>query len=107
VSGIVRDFPAMLLDIRARRLEVTERRFACREMQRHQPAGRIVDIHQQRAGRRTVLEPAVIAAIDLHQFVRQLFPLEANRPLCLAQLRACAWRERQSHAVHRNVFERR
>jgi hypothetical protein len=46
VSGIVRDFPAMLLDIRARRLEVTERRFACREMppsagwshRRHTPA---------------------------------------------------------------------
>jgi hypothetical protein len=74
VSGIVRDFPAMLLDIRARRLKVTERRFACREMQRHQPAGRIVDIHQQRAGRRTVLEPAVIAAIDLHQFAETCAP---------------------------------
>jgi len=35
---------------------------------------RVNFIHQQRAGRRTVLEPAVIAAIDLHQFAETCAP---------------------------------
>jgi hypothetical protein len=34
-------------------------------MQRQQLAGRIVGKYQQRARRRTVLEPAVLATIDL------------------------------------------
>lgn len=37
-------------------------------MQRHQPPGCIVDEHQQRAGWRTVLEPTVVAAVNLNQF---------------------------------------
>ncbi len=49
-------------------LEIAERRLRRREVQRHQPSGRIVDEHQQRAGGRPLLEPAVIAAVDLDQF---------------------------------------
>ncbi|RKF33374.1 hypothetical protein BCY88_09945 [Paraburkholderia fungorum] len=36
-------------------------------MQRHQPAGRVVDEHQQRARRRAFLKPPVIAAVNLDQ----------------------------------------
>ena len=36
----------------------------------HQPAGRVVDEDQQRAGRPAVLEPAVLAAVDLHQLAQ-------------------------------------
>ena len=34
----------------------------------HQPAGRVVDKHQQRALRPAVLEPPMLAAVDLYQF---------------------------------------
>jgi hypothetical protein len=50
--------------VRARRLELAESRLARREMQKHQPAGCIVDVRQQRALRRARLEPAMLAAID-------------------------------------------
>ncbi|CAE6869360.1 hypothetical protein R75461_08486 [Paraburkholderia nemoris] len=43
-------------------------------MQRHQPAGRIVDIHQQRALRRPFLEPRMLAAVDLHQLAQTRAP---------------------------------
>lgn len=43
-------------------------------MQRHQPAGRIVDIHQQRARRRPFLEPRMLAAVDLHQLAQTRAP---------------------------------
>src|SRR5260370_11594466 len=61
---------AVAFDVRPRRLEIAEGRFARREVQMHQPAGRIVDVHQQCAGRRPFLEPPVIAAIDLDQFAQ-------------------------------------
>ncbi len=40
------------------------------EQQLHQPAGRVVDVHQQRTGRCAILEPGVVAAIDLHQLAQ-------------------------------------
>lgn len=41
---------AVTLDVRTRCLEIAEGRFGGREVQHHQLAGRIIDIHQQRAG---------------------------------------------------------
>jgi len=60
--------------------EVVERRFGAREVQLHQAAGRVVDVHQQRAARATVLEPLVVAAIDLHQLAEAFAP--RPRRLC-------------------------
>jgi hypothetical protein len=40
----------------------------------HQPAGRVVDKHQQGALRSAVLEPPVLAAIDLDQFADAIAP---------------------------------
>ena len=54
------------LQIGARRVEIGESRLAPDELQMHQPAGRIVDEHQQGALRPAILEPPVLAAIDLH-----------------------------------------
>src|SRR5258708_31978068 len=72
--AVERDRLAVAFEIRARRLEVAEGRFARREMQRHQPAGRIVDIHQQRAGRRALLEPRMVTAVDLDQLAQTRAP---------------------------------
>lgn len=55
---------AMLLDIRARRLEVAERRFARREMLAHQPVRRVVDVHRQRAGRSPLVSPPLSRTRD-------------------------------------------
>ena len=68
--AIERDRFAVRCQMLAQRLEIAERRLGRREMQRHQPASRIVNEHQQRAGRRTFLEPAVIAAVNLDQFTQ-------------------------------------
>ena len=56
--AIERDRFAVRCQMLAQRLEIAERRLGRREMQRHQPASCIVNEHQQRAGRRTFLEPA-------------------------------------------------
>jgi hypothetical protein len=40
----------------------------------HQPAGRVVDKHQQGALRAAILEPPMLAAVDLHQFANTLAP---------------------------------
>jgi hypothetical protein len=40
----------------------------------HQPAGRVIDKHQQGALRSAVLEPPVLAAIDLDQFADAFAP---------------------------------
>jgi hypothetical protein len=60
----------MRLEVVPGRLEIAEGRLGRGEVQGHQAAGRIVDEHQQRAGRRALLEPAVIAAIDLDQLAQ-------------------------------------
>jgi hypothetical protein len=54
----------------AQRLEIAERRLGGREVQRHQPASRIVDKDQQRARWRPVLKPAVVTTFDLDQFTQ-------------------------------------
>src|SRR6516162_7581685 len=40
----------------------------------HQPTGRVVDKHQQRALRPAVLEPPMLAAVDLHQLTNAVAP---------------------------------
>ena len=40
----------------------------------HQPAGRVVDKHQQSALRPAVFEPPMLAAVDLHQFADAFAP---------------------------------
>ena len=49
------------------RAEIAVRALAARELQMHQPAGRIVNEDQQRAGITPVLKPTVVAAINLDQ----------------------------------------
>jgi hypothetical protein len=68
------DWLAVRLKVAPHRHEVAEGRFARGEVQGHQPAGRVIHIHQQRTGRRPVLEPAMIAAVDLHQFIETRAP---------------------------------
>src|SRR3984893_14705190 len=65
--AVERNRLAVAFEVRARHLEVTEGRFGHREVQHHQTAGRIVDIHEQRARGRAILEPGVLAAVDLDQ----------------------------------------
>ena len=60
----------MLFQIYPGHLEIAEGRFGRRKVQCHDPVGRIVDIHQQGARRRPFLEPAVIAAVNLHQLAQ-------------------------------------
>ena len=46
-------------------MEVTESRFARREIQIHDATGSIININEQCAGWATILKPAVVAAINL------------------------------------------
>src|SRR5882762_7172384 len=66
---------AVALKISAGRGEVVERRFALHEAQLHQATGRVVDVNQQRAARTALLEPGVLAAVDLNQFAEALAPV--------------------------------
>src|SRR5258708_37981997 len=63
---------AVALEVRVGRGEVVERRFALHEAQLHQATGRVVDVHQERAARSPVLEPGVLAPIDLHELTKAL-----------------------------------
>jgi len=58
---------AVLFEVAPRRLEITEGRLGRGEVQGHQPAGGVIDKHQQRAGQRALLKPPMIAAVDLDQ----------------------------------------
>jgi hypothetical protein len=49
------------------RSEVALRALAEHEAKLHQPARRVVDKHQKRAGLATSLKPAMFAAVDLDQ----------------------------------------
>ncbi len=64
---------AVLLEVRAHRREVGERRLRLAEQELHQGARCVIDEHQQGAATGALLEPLVIAAIDLDQ-------LAATRP---------------------------
>src|SRR5271156_6418987 len=68
------DWLAPSVQIGAGRVEISESRLALDELQMHQPAGRIVDKHQQGALRPAVFEPPVLAAVDLDQFANALAP---------------------------------
>jgi hypothetical protein len=57
----------MLLEVGPRGFEVREGRLGRHEVQLHQPAGGVVDENQQRAVHITLLEPGVVAAVDLDQ----------------------------------------
>lgn len=57
----------MLVQVAAQGCEVRLRALARHEAQLHQPTCGIVHEHQQGAGLEAVLEPAVFAAVDLHQ----------------------------------------
>ena len=64
---------AVLLEVGAHRREVGERRLRLAEQQLHQGAGCVVDEHQQGAATGALLEPLVVAAVDLDE-------LAATRP---------------------------
>src|SRR3954465_6669268 len=55
-------------------MEIRERRLALDELQMHQPAGRVIDEHQQRALRPAILKPPMLAAVDLNQLANALAP---------------------------------
>ena len=63
---------AVRLQIAPEHLKVRKGAFRRHEAQRHQAAGGIVHEHQKRAGRATILKPAVLAAIDLDQLAQVL-----------------------------------
>ena len=73
--AVERHWLAMLFDIEPRRLEITEGRLGRGQVQGHQAAGRVVNKHQQRAGRRALLKPAMIAAVDLDQLAQARTPI--------------------------------
>src|ERR1700746_948165 len=72
--AVERDRLAPGFQISAGRLEIGKGRLAFDKLQMHQTAGRIVNKHQQGALRPAVLEPVMLAAIDLHQFANALAP---------------------------------
>ena len=51
---------------------VVEGGFGLHEPQLHEPSGGVVDVHEQRAVRSSVLEPVVLAAVDLDQLAQAL-----------------------------------
>ena len=62
------------LQIGAGRMEIGKRRLALDKLQMHQPAGRVVDKHQQGALWPAVFEPPMLATIDLDQFADTVAP---------------------------------
>ena len=66
---------AVRLDRLPGRLEIGQGALARHELQEHQPAGRVVDEHEQRHLRAAILEPPMFAAIDLHQFADTVAPV--------------------------------
>jgi hypothetical protein len=57
----------MLLQIDLQCLKIRKRALGGDKPDLHQPAGRVIDEHQKRAGWRTVLKPAMLRTIDLDQ----------------------------------------
>src|SRR5271155_108063 len=70
-----RSSPARNGRCRSFSFEIGEGRLALDKLQMHQPARRIVDEYEQRALRAAVLEPPMLAAVDLHQFADTLAPI--------------------------------
>src|SRR5437899_4855193 len=70
--GIERHRLAMALQIALQSLEIGKRALGWDKAKLHQSAGGVIDEHQKRAGRRTVLKPAMLRTIDLHQLTNLL-----------------------------------
>ena len=70
--GVEGDRAAMGLEIALQGLEIGKGTLRRHEAQLHQPAARIVDEDQQRARVRPILEPAMLAAVDLHELAQGL-----------------------------------
>ena len=66
------DRAAMGLEVALQGLEIAEGTLRRHEAQLHQSAGRIVDEHEQGAGIGAILEPAMLAAVDLDQLAQGL-----------------------------------
>src|SRR5712691_627655 len=73
--AVERDRLAVALQVRARRREVVERGLDLDEAQLHQAPGGVIDVNQERAQRSTLLEPSVLAPVDLHQFAQAFAPV--------------------------------
>src|SRR5947199_6553912 len=58
---------AVTLEVAPGREEVIERGLGVREAELHEAAGGVVDVDQQRAARAAILEPGVLAAIELDE----------------------------------------
>src|SRR5204863_3763473 len=58
---------AVTLEVAPGRVEVIERGLGVREAELHEAAGGVVDVDQQRAARAAILEPGVLAAIELDE----------------------------------------
>jgi len=54
------------LQVRASRIEIGKGRLTFDKLEVHQAAGRIVNEHEQRGLRTTILEPPVLAAVNLN-----------------------------------------
>src|SRR5690606_38522147 len=59
---------AMLCDVVVQQAKIAHRRFVLDKAQGHQFAGGIIDKDQQRAARRTPLEPVMGRSVDLNEF---------------------------------------
>src|ERR1700687_1879046 len=70
--GIERHRLAMVLQIALHRLEIGKRALGWDKAKLHHPRGGLVDEHQKRAGRRTVLKPAMLRTVDLDQLTDML-----------------------------------
>ena len=64
----------MLLQVLPQRLEVGGGSLTRHEAQLHEPAGRVIDKDQQRAGLGAILESTVLTSIDLDQLTVALTP---------------------------------
>src|ERR1700674_2534433 len=64
--GIERNRLAIALQIALQSLEIGKRALGWDKAKLHQSAGRVIDEHQKRAGRRTVLKPAMLRTVDLN-----------------------------------------
>jgi hypothetical protein len=62
------------LEVGAGRIEIGKGRFPLDKLQVHHPTRRIIDEHQQRALRTTILKPPMLAAVDLHELANALAP---------------------------------
>ena len=81
---------AVPAQVRGGRCEVVERGLGLDEAELHGAARRIIDVHEQRARRAAILEPRVLAAVDLDELadavaamarlVGPADPLAARRP---------------------------